>query len=98
MKILRALIFIFYKPLLTINLIFTGCALSVILKSGITFIDIAVSLKLFGYLVCIGYQHFLSPKVYFYYRNAGYGARQMYAYTFTVDFILFLLLLIPISL
>jgi hypothetical protein len=95
MNRLQALISHFYKPLLAISLIFTGCALSVILKLGgdTVAIRIALILKLSGYFVCVGYQYFMSPKVYFYYRNAGYSARRMYAYTFTIDFIIFLLLL-----
>lgn len=92
MKRLAAFIFHFYRPVFFVNLIFSLCAIFVLLKHGIIAMPIVLILKLFGYLLCVSYQYFLAAKTYFYYRNAGLSARQMYLYIFTFDTLLFIAL------
>lgn len=92
MKRLATLIFHFYRPVLFINLVFSFCAIFNLIKLGLAAMPVVLVLKLLGYLICVSYQYFFSAKSYFYYRNAGFSARQMYTYIFILDALLFILL------
>ncbi|RYY33472.1 MAG: hypothetical protein EOP46_16315 [Sphingobacteriaceae bacterium] len=95
MKRLKLLVFHFYKPVIFMNLLFTFGGLYQGVVFGIAALPIAIVIKLFGYFVTVSYQYFFDQKIYFYYRNAGYSARQMYTYTFALDFLIFIILSIP---
>lgn len=92
MKRLATLIFHFYRPVFFVNLLFSFCAIFNLIKLGLVAMPIVLIIKLFGYLVCLGYQYLFAAKSYFYYRNAGFSARQMYAYIFMLDTLIFILL------
>lgn len=95
MKRLKTLVFHFYRPVIFMNLLFTLGSLYQGVLFGAASLPIAIAIKLFGYFVTVSYQYFFEPKSYFYFRNAGYSARQMYAYTFTLDFLIYIILSIP---
>ncbi|MCD8742060.1 hypothetical protein LT679_15710 [Mucilaginibacter roseus] len=92
MKRLTTLIFHFYRPVFFVNLIFSLCAIFNLIKLGLVAMPIVLVIKIFGYLMCVGYQYFFSAKSYFYYRNAGFSAKQMYTYIFILDALIFILL------
>lgn len=94
MKRQFTLIFHFYKPIAILSLIFTGLSIFNFLKVGLAYINVVLIIKLTGYAITLSYQYFFAAKSYFYYRNAGYSARQMYARTFGLDFALYVTLLI----
>ncbi len=92
MKRLATLIFHFYRPVFFVNLLFSFCAIFNLIKLGLAAMPIVLLIKIFGYLMCVGYQYFFSAKSYFYYRNAGFSARQMYTYIFIFDTLILILL------
>lgn len=95
MKYLKTLVFHFYKPIIFLNLLFTLGSLYQGVVFGLAAMPIAILIKLFGYFVTVSYQYFFEPKSYFYFRNAGYSARQMYTYTFALDFLIYIILSLP---
>lgn len=94
MQNLRLLLFQFYKPLLVLNLLFTGAAFMDIYINGIGQLGGSCFIKTAGYLTCIGFQYYFSNKTYFYFRNSGYTVRSLYFYTFLFDFLIYLIIII----
>ena len=90
----RHLIWIFYRPILVINLMFSLGAMRLLFLAGWGFILIVLSIKLSGYLAVAGYQYLMSQNVFYYYRNAGISMRTLYLQTFTLDFFIFIPMLI----
>lgn len=94
MWINRHLTLIFYKPLFIPNLAFSLIALRFLANNGWGTIFVSIIIKLVGYAAVLGYQYYFSPKVYFYYRNAGMPLRKVYGYTFCFDFMIYSLMMI----
>jgi hypothetical protein len=94
MKRSLTLIFHFYKPIISISLLFTALGLFNFFKMGIEYLNVPLFIKLFGYAITAGYQYFFSAKSFFYFRNAGYSIRRMYVYVFSLDLSFYLLLMI----
>lgn len=84
------LIWYFYKPLITINLIFSGVGLWDLYHLGTSFILFTLFIKLVGYAGCVFYKHYFSNKTYLYFLNAGYGIKKIYALAFSFDFMIYL--------
>ncbi|MFD1256406.1 hypothetical protein ACFQ3S_06320 [Mucilaginibacter terrae] len=91
MQNLRILVWQFYKPFLYYNLFFTCFGAFLLFGKTAAFI-LALAAKMVSYGGMIFYQHFFNKQQYFYYRNAGRPVRQMYVYTLTPDFFIFLIL------
>lgn len=84
----------FYKPLLLFNIAFTVIGLVFIVQNGPGVFSNSLLIKVFGYLASALYQFYMSNKSYYYFRNAGYSIRRMYAYTFSIDFALYVALIL----
>lgn len=94
MNRLAILIRQFYKPLLLFNIAFSVIGLIVIIKNGLGTIGNTFLIKVVGYGCSALYQYYLSNKSYYYFRNAGYSVKRMYAYTFSVDFVAYIILIL----
>jgi hypothetical protein len=90
----RRLILIFYKPLLIANIAFSCIALLWIHIFGWTLALNTLFIKAAGYAILVGYQYTLYNQTYFYYRNSGVAVRRMYCYTFLLDFLVFMLMVL----
>jgi hypothetical protein len=76
---LRKLLLQFYRPLFLWNMLFSVAGLFDIFMNGISQLIASFVIKLVGYVFAIGFQYYFSNRVYFYYRNAGYAVRRLYA-------------------
>nr|MBB6136750.1 hypothetical protein [Mucilaginibacter sp. X5P1] len=85
----RTIVLQFYRPLFAINLVFS---LYLIYESSEIDYGQGVFLKLFSYLFLFGYQYFSKSNTYFYYRNAGYSMKRLYAYVAILDLAIYSLL------
>ncbi|WP_462266020.1 hypothetical protein [Mucilaginibacter sp.] len=90
---LRLLLWVFYKPLFIINLVATSYTIKVIVADRLLSIPFLVLIKLLGYLCGTGYQYVAASHHYYFYRNAGYRIRKLYAYTYLLDFAAFTLII-----
>jgi len=83
----------FYGPLLLVNLIFSTVGIWNLYKTSPSFILVTFSIKLVGYASTAAYQHYFNSKSYLYYLNAGYSIKKMYGYTFSLDFLIYLIMI-----
>ncbi|TSD66948.1 hypothetical protein FFF34_005980 [Inquilinus sp. KBS0705] len=90
---LRTLIWYFYKPILLWNLAFTLICVGLIAFYGTKVNSFVFFFKLMGYASTTFLQSYTAKNVYMYYRNAGYSIRKMYAYTYLIDFCIYVILL-----
>lgn len=88
----RILVWYFYRTLIVFNLIFTTICVLDLLKIGLWFIANTIIIKSVGYAGTVFYKNYFANKTYMYYRNAGYSITRMYAYSFAVDFALYVLI------
>jgi hypothetical protein len=83
------IVWYFYKPLLALNLFFSGLAIWQLDTLGLQFIPLASFIKVVGYSGAIFYKHYFANKNYIYFMNAGYDIKAMYTYAFGLDFVCF---------
>ncbi len=93
MQNLYKLLLLFYRPLFVWNLLFTIAAYLGISLYGIGFLGVSFFIKLLGYISSVWFQYYFSNKTYYYYRNAGYTIRSLYAYVFLSDFLFYLMMI-----
>jgi hypothetical protein len=98
MNRLVTLTYQFYRPILLWNWIFSICGVIFLIKNGFSAIGMSFLIKFTGYGSSLGYQYFMANKSYFYFRNAGYSVRRMYAYVFSVDILIYIVLIVLYSL
>lgn len=84
----------FYRPLWLFNIAFTVIGLLFIMKYGLGTISNSLLIKLAGYFASALYQFYMANKSYYYFRNAGYSVRRMYAYVFSIDFAIYIILIL----
>ncbi len=85
------ILFQFYKPLFLWNLLFSGAAFTGITLYGAGFLGISFIVKVLGYASSVWFQYYFSNKTHYYYRNAGYSIRKLYAYVFLFDIVVYLI-------
>ena len=88
----RLIIWHFYKPILSFNILFTLICLYSLLKNGSDFIAFILPVKVMGYACILGYQYYFSNNTHFYFRNTGFRVRRLYAYVLGLDTLICLLL------
>jgi hypothetical protein len=93
----RLIIWHFYKPLLSFNILFTLICFYGVVKNGSEFIALILPIKIMGYACILGYQYYFSNNTYFYFRNAGYRVRRLYIYVLSLDILICLMLSVIIS-
>lgn len=98
MNRLVTLTYQFYRPIWLWNLIFSVCGVIFLIKNGFSAIGMSLLIKFTGYGSSLGYQYFMANKSYFYFRNAGYSVRRMYTYAFSVDMLIYIVLMVLYSL
>jgi hypothetical protein len=94
------LIFIFYKPLFSLNIGLSLFSVYFISQNGwhstnigINNLVVTTALKFAGYIASVGYQYFMRKNIFFYYHNAGVSMRTMYIQVLTLDFLIYALML-----
>ena len=92
MQNLRVLLYQFYRPLFLWNFLLSCAGIAFLFIYGTEFLLVSFSFKYVGYASAVALQYMFSANEYYYYRNAGYTVRRLYAYTFVVDFVFYLLL------
>ncbi|OKS86763.1 hypothetical protein RG47T_2220 [Mucilaginibacter polytrichastri] len=86
------MLFQFYKTFLWWNLLITIVAIYAVNLGGPGNVGNSIIIKLIGYLGAWSFQTYFYKYVYFYYRNAGQSVKKLYSYTFSIDFVTYLLL------
>jgi hypothetical protein len=89
-----AIVWYFYKSLLLWNVTISLVCIYYIHQHDVT-IPASLFLKLLSYGFAVGYQHynFSVNKTFFYFRNAGYTIRSLYLYMFSIDILIYAVLL-----
>jgi|GEM_PF-1545233 len=93
MQRLATLLLQFNKPLWICHIMFSVFGLYFIMINGIGLSIMSFTLKLAGYLAVVLYQNYFTPQIYFYYRNTGNAIRKLYLYSFTADFLIYLVII-----
>ncbi len=91
MQNFRFILFQFYKPLFFWNLLFSGAAFIGITLYDAGFLGVSFIIKALGYASSIWFQYYFSNQTYYYFRNAGYLIRKLYAYVFLFDILVYLI-------
>ncbi|QJD97644.1 hypothetical protein HH214_18050 [Mucilaginibacter robiniae] len=91
MRNFRILLFQFYKPLFFWNLLFSVAGIADLWINGFGQLVGSFIVKFVGYAASVGFQYYFSPQVYYYYHNAGYRLKNLYAGAFALDFFMYLL-------
>lgn len=91
MQNFRLILFQFYKPLFFWNLLFSVAAFAGITLYGTSFLGVSFIMKALGYASSVWFQYYFSNKNHYYYRNAGYLIRKLYAYVFSFDIVVYLI-------
>jgi hypothetical protein len=84
----RLIIWHFYKPILSFNILFTLICFYGVIKNGSEFIALIIPIKIMGYACILGYQYYFSNNAHFYFRNAGFRVRMLYATVFGIDLLI----------
>ena len=91
MSKLYQLLLQFHRPFWWYHLLFSGIALLLFIPFGLVILPLCLVFKFSGYVSAAFFRHYLNKYVYDYYRNAGQSVVKLYAITFTVDLLAFLL-------
>lgn len=83
---LRRLLWYFYKPIMVWTIGFSIICMAWIVIYGLKICLFALLFKLIGYASVVLLRGEAARNGYMFYRNAGYSARQMYTYVFSLDF------------
>lgn len=84
-------VFLFWRPLLLWNILFSIPAFAGMYLYGLGFFGVGLLIKLIGYASSVYFQHHFSGEKKYYFLNMGYATWKLYLYTFILDLILYIL-------
>lgn len=87
-------IFLFWRSVMLWNILFSVAAFNGMYLYGLGFFGVGLLIKSLGYASTVYFQHHFSDEKKYYFLNMGYSTQKLYIYTFTIDFLLYLLVTI----